>query len=184
MSNNFEKKEIKQDIVSDILSRLGNLSSSILNSSGIIKLNLKDNDLRQFTFGKNIDELFGQRGYVEVLYALLQKYINYVKYESNSEKDEFSALGLMDYIDSHLIIDNPNGNDYSWLCSLLPNDSKNNVDVVIDAYYIVLMIEQSLFTDEERVYQYLCGLANDVSKRMSIKNAFLEFKNNSNAFHR
>lgn len=154
--------------INTILSYIHGLSISPLQSSGVVSMNLNEEQVKYFTFGKDEQNLFAGVRYKKVLYALLRDYDEAVK---RMENVELGADGLFNYIDSHFSITNLSESDYEWIQGLLPNDDKSNNDAVVDAHYIALMIQQSIMTDEERVYQNLVNMANNPSHRESIKNA-------------
>lgn len=158
----------REDQINYILSHIYNLSVSPLPSSGVVSMNLSEEQTKFFTFGRERDNLFGNQLYLKVLYALLRRYDESVKRE---EDVKLGVDGLFEYIDSHFSLTNAYGTDYEWLRSLLPENDKNNINALVDAYYIALMIQQSIMTNEERVYQFCVDRASNGANRNEISNA-------------
>ena len=163
MENMMREKQINT-----ILRHIHDLSISPLQSSGVVSMNLNEEQVKYFTFGKDEQNLFAGARYKKVLFALLRDYDEAVK---RVENVGLGADGLFDYIDSHFSITNLSESDYGWILGLLPDRDKGNNEAIVDAYYIVLMIQQSIMTDSEQVYQNLFVLASDNDRRTEIKNA-------------
>lgn len=168
-------EEIREQQVNQALYDLGNLSVRYYNSSGIIRENITSEQFKVFSFDLEQNKLFsngqGNGIYKSTLSAVLTDFINKVRYDPKWEKVNLDRDSFFNYFD-YLGIGNPDvfSIDYDKLRSFINVEDKDN-EVLVDVYYILIMIQQSLYTNDQSCYEKLVSDASNLEFRQKLKNA-------------
>lgn len=162
-------ENVREQRVNEVLRRLGSLSTGYYNSSGIISKNMHPDEFKFFSFDLKPDELFEKGLYKSILSAVLTDFINKVRFDPKWEKLKLDSDSFFEYID-YLGVSSPDVSsiDYDRLRSFIKVDDN---DALINVYYILSMIQQSLFTNDREIYERLRTDACNLGDRQLLKDA-------------
>ena len=165
MTNISDVREVQ---VNNVLHFLGNLSSGYYNSLGIVSINLKDEQFKYFSYDIDKSQLFSSELYRAVLVALFTDFINKVKFDEAFQEENLDRDSFFEYIDSFKIAGDLNSIDYDKIRNLVPS-CVNDKEVLINVYYILRMIQQSLYTNEYENYMHLFAEVNNFDVRNEMR---------------
>lgn len=162
--------DVKKSNIDTILDLLGNLSIGYYNSNGIVLTNMRDEYFREFSFNIDPEQLFESEIYRYSLAAVLTDFINKVRYDINWESQQLDRDSFFSYIDYLGVNDDVFSIDYDRLRRFIREEDKD-VEFLVNVYYILKMIQQSLCTNDLNVYNYFESEAKNEESRKEVKNA-------------